>query len=117
MDKNMSTQRVMDNIIGAKTPNFEMLCGTKECRLRCSTRLEKDERANIFSEFYKLNAEGQNSQLFGCMQFSQPKTVILDAQRRRDIAVKYTVLMNTSVVQVCKKAFMSLHGISQSNVS
>ena len=45
------------DIIGAKTPNFDMLCGTKECRLRCSTKLENDERANILSEFYKLNAE------------------------------------------------------------
>ena len=91
------------DIIGTVTPNFDVLCGTKKCRLRCSTKLEKDERAKIVSEFYKLNAEGQNSHLFGCMQFSQPKSAILNAQRHRDIAVKYTVLINSSVAQVSKK--------------
>jgi len=41
---------------------------------------------------------------------------MLNAERHREISVKYTVSIQDSSVTVCKKAFMNLYGITQSKV-
>ena len=49
-------------------------------------------------------------------QCGAPKTVVVSSERHRGVSVRYGVVVGGSRISVCKKAFMSLHVITQSKV-
>ena len=104
-------------LIGEKTAKVDqILCGKSECRLKCSSRVDNNARLKIFSEYYSLSSEAQNAHLFASLQCSAPKTVVVSSERHRGVSVRYGVVVGGSRISVCKKAFMSLHVITQSKV-
>ena len=103
--------------ISAKAPVLdEKLCGKAKCRLNCDDKVDRESRAAIMSQYYSLSAESQTSHLFSSLNVSTPKWSMLNAERHREISVKYTVSVQGSSVTVCKKAFMNLYGVTQSKV-
>ena len=103
--------------ISAKAPVLDdKLCGKAKCRWNCGDKVDKESRAAIMSQYYSLSAESQTAHLFSSLNVSTPKWSMLNAERHREISVKYTVSVQGSSVTVCKKAFMNLYGITQAKV-
>lgn len=92
------------------------LCSLK-CRLKCNDRINRENREQIFSSYYELETtEAQNVYLFSSLTTTTPKCLLVNAKQHREVSVSYTVNVAGQKVQVCKKAFLRLHAISQSKV-
>jgi len=103
--------------ISAKSPVLDdNLCGKSKCRLNCGDKIDKECRAAIMAQYYELASESQTAHLFSSLNVSTPKWSVVNAERHREISVKYTVNVSGASVTVCKKAFMNIYGISQSKV-
>jgi len=87
------------------------------CSLKCNDRINRENREQIFSSYYELETtEAQNVYLFSSLTTTTPKCSLVNAKQHREVSVSYTVNVAGQKVQVCKKAFLRLHAISQSKV-
>lgn len=80
---------------------------------KCSTLLSNDERRCIFKNFWEMGTYNlQNSCIFGCLEVKNKgcSTKPRNCESRRSHTVYYHVKSNSSKVQVCKKAFLNIHG-------
>ena len=87
------------------------------CRRKCSDKVTLEQRTKIFDAFYMLDENGKNVYMFGCMKAKQPKLMVCGAKRHRTVSFWYTVTVDNSDVRVCRRAFMSLHGVTSSKVA
>ena len=87
------------------------------CRCKCADKFSEDERRAIFERFNGLaDHTKQNLYLRGCVKKNDSKRI--RRRPRKDNATKrssYSFRVSTEVktVNVCRNAFLSLHGISE----
>ena len=94
----------------------EMLCHSK-CKFKCTERVDDECRSMVFSSFYDLNSDAQNVHLFACLTLKKPRLVDTEATQHREVAVEYRIKTSAATqIRVCKKAFMTLHRVSQPKV-
>lgn len=99
-----------------KKPNLQVLC-TKKCRLNCS-QIPLDKRKEIFNSYYSLKTEDlKTSFLFGCIEKSLPKRVVVGSERNREFVFKYYINVNEEKMQVCKQALCELLQIGRGKVA
>ena len=86
-------------------------CG---CSLRCCEKLSSTERKRIFESFWATgNFDVQNAYLCGCMKvlpvsrWYSPR----GTQSRRHYLRTFYVKRGSVSVRLCKKAFLSMHGV------
>lgn len=85
------------------------------CKRKYFDIIKKEERETVLKHFWGMgNFNTQNAYLFGCLTVvlkgrnTKPK----DSTSRRTHTVKYTLTAKENMkVQVCKKAFLSIHGL------
>ena len=92
----------------------ETPCG---CALRCFDVWTQDQRKKIFTGFWALGSHDiQNTYLCGCVK-------VLPVQRhyrsnsKRGNTRTYYVNNGERSVRVCKKAFLSIHGVSSGRIT
>lgn len=102
---------------GKGKENLEKVLGADcNCKRQCFTRFTEDERRNIFNAFWEMkNFNLQNSYIFGCLEVKRKNrsTKPKNCDSRRSHTVYYYIMSSSqsSKVQVCKKAFLSIHGL------
>lgn len=103
-------------VIPAKHINEDIICNEK-CRLKCSVKIDQDQRVTIFNDFYKHNVNGKNIILFKSISMSHPKRKRKGAIKHKTASFNYTVTVGGNNVPVCKSAFMSLYQIGRKKIS
>lgn len=91
------------------------------CRMQCCQKMTKEAQKKILQNFNLLEShDAQNSYLSGLISVLPVKRVSKnDNARHYDAVYKYRVLAMEGFakeIPVCKKAFMSIHGISKKKV-
>jgi hypothetical protein len=104
------------NLVPQKVPPLEGTLCPANCRFKCSETVNAEARAAIFNAYYSLSDESKGVYLFGCLKAAPPKMMTNCSDRHRELAVVYTVNVEQQSIRTCKRAFMSLHCISQSKV-
>jgi hypothetical protein len=104
------------NVVEKKVPPLEKSLCTAGCRFKCSQTVNDEAREGIFNAYYSLSNEAKDVYLFSCLKASPPKVTANCSARHREITVMYMINVEQQSRRICKKAFMSLHCISQSKV-
>lgn len=99
----------------AKTVNPGILCN-ENCRYKCSQSITQEERESIFTSFYRLDINAKNCLLFKSIKKKEPKRKKTGALKHKSASYQYSVTSNGRLTTVCKRAFISLFGISMKKV-
>jgi len=105
-----------ETVAAKKTKIDEPLCHNR-CRFKCSDKIDNESRKEIFAAFYSMTAHAQDVYLSGCIKTSAPKLVSSSSESHRKISCVYTISVSGEQTRVCKKAFQSIHVISEAKVS
>ena len=90
--------------------------------MRCFERVDEQSRQLVFDKFWALaDYNIQNAYLFGQVEAKEPSRRYRNwpsvaGQSRRTRTWKYNVLVAGTRVMMCLKAFLSIHGISETRV-
>lgn len=90
------------------------------CRLKCMSRI-KDAASTIFHCFWNIgNFDVHNNYISSCISISPPKCSY-PKRRKKELSSRkntatYSVKMQGEVIQVCKAAYLSVHGLQKSRV-
>lgn len=86
------------------------------CPKKCYDRIQKEDREKVFEAFWKYgDYDLQNSYLHGRIKICAIKRRYTKKdESRRNNTVFYTVLNESLEVNVCKKAFLNIHGLQKS---
>ena len=102
--------------VAAKKPKIdEPLCHNR-CRFKCSDKIDNESRNEIFAAFYSMTAHAQDAYLSRCIKISAQKLVSSSSESHREISCIHTVSVSGKQTRVCKKAFQSIHVISEAKV-
>ena len=84
------------------------------CTLKCFEKIPEEQRKRLFTGFWDSgNFDVQNSYLCGCVRVMKKKRSYSKLPTsRRQYTRMYYVKNGAISEQVCKKAFLSIHGIS-----
>lgn len=87
-----------------------------KCPKKCYEKVLNEDREKIFNEFWNYgNYDLQNSYLHGRIKISGVKRRYTKKdESRRNNTVSYTILKNSVEINVCKKAFLNIHGVQKS---
>lgn len=101
-----------------KTVEARKLGPPCSCEQNCRQKLNNTEE-HIFNQFWKLGSyDLQNSYLFGCIHLGKKKRAYKKKtkrqQSRRTFTACYVVEIDGAHVKICKREFMSLHGLQNS---
>lgn len=91
-----------------------------KCRAKCMEKFSPDKRGEIIKKLY--NARPKNEKdvyLVGLIELHEVARhrPINDNSKNTDYSYSYFALKNKTRVKVCRQAFISLHGISNSAMS
>ena len=92
----------------------------EDCRCKCNTKFTAEELTQLFESFNaQPSHEAQNLYLRGCVSVA-PSTSIRRRPRNEDAkeraSYSYSVTLSTRTFNVCKAAFLSIHGIKESRL-
>ncbi|XP_042884054.1 uncharacterized protein LOC122260721 [Penaeus japonicus] len=89
-------------------------CG---CPKRCFEKLGEDTVKLIFDEYWKMgDHNAQSAYLFKMVLSKEVKVPSVGPDSRRKKTYEYGVLINNKRNLLCKKAFLSIHSISETRV-
>ena len=86
------------------------------CRKKCSGKFDSEERLKIFKAFYSSDENNKNIYLFHSIKPQQPKFQRLLALTHRTLSFEYYVTVGGRRINICKKAFLALHRITNSKI-
>ncbi|XP_037779592.1 uncharacterized protein LOC119576110 [Penaeus monodon] len=87
------------------------------CKNKCFTVVSDDNRNAIFNGYYSLNSyDEQNAYLYGLIRRHDIQRKRKPVSERRTCSYKYYVRIKGKELQVCKKAFANIHGISDKKI-
>jgi len=87
----------------------ERILRNEECLCGCVEKLSNEEKRAIFDGFNNLgNHQTQNTYLRGCVQL----TGAINGRRK----FRYQIQCQNRVIALCKKVFLSIHGIPASRL-
>ena len=86
-------------------------CG---CALKCFDKISEDQRKRLFAGFWDSgNFDVQNAYLCGCVRVMKTKRKYMKAPTSRRKYTRMYFVKNSAISEeVCKAAFLSIHGIS-----
>lgn len=90
-----------------------------KCRLKCFSLFDEDDQVNILSRFNNLSSKDEQDILLQSLIEKHDKKAHRPRQdnpKSRQCSFKYFVLKQGSKINVCKQAYISLHGISAGRV-
>ena len=88
-----------------------------KCLFNCSARVNIAERKRIFKDFYKLSSHSeQNKYLFGLISRTPPTRKRSKDNPRINTFLYFVLLTTGDSIQVCKKTFQTVHGITMRRV-
>lgn len=87
------------------------------CRRKCMTKIG-EAASKIFHGFWDIgNFDAQNNYIFSCISTAPPKRSYPKKRKKeqssRKITATYSVKVQGEVIQVCKAAFLSVHGLQK----
>lgn len=103
--------------VTGKTYNKREIGEDCKCPKNCYVRLCEGDKDIVFNEFWKYgNYDLQNLYWHGRIKTSKVKHRYTKSgdESRRNNTMSYTILKNTEEVNVCKKAFINIHGLQKS---
>lgn len=86
------------------------------CKKQCFDKIDEEARNSVFEEFNAIgNYNTQNAYLFGLIdvQKTARKTKRSGSPSRRTFTAIYHIVVDVEKVEVCKKAFLSIHGLQK----
>ena len=88
------------------------------CPRRCFEKVGDDNVKQLFSDFYALgDYNAQSHYIHKCVKAMPVKRVrVKDSESRRKSTRIHTVSVGNKSITVCKQAFVSIHGITESRV-
>ena len=87
------------------------------CKNKCCEKLGSDAIEKLFSEYYKLDYNGQSHYIHKHISSIPVKRVrVKDKESRRKFTYEYSVTVKGKCVSVCSTAFLSVHGINKGRV-
>ncbi|KAG7175562.1 hypothetical protein Hamer_G025513 [Homarus americanus] len=87
------------------------------CKNKCFTAVSDDNRNAIFNGYYSLNSyDEQNAYLYGLIRRHDIQRKRKPVSERRTCSYKYYIRIKGKEIQVCKKAFANIHGISDKKI-
>jgi len=87
------------------------------CKNKCFHAVSDDNRSAIFNGFYSLKSyDEQNAYLYGLIRRHDIQRKRKPVSERRTCSYKYYVRIKGKEIQVCKKAFANIHGISDKKI-
>ncbi|KAK8401138.1 hypothetical protein O3P69_002712 [Scylla paramamosain] len=87
------------------------------CKNKCFTAVNDENRNAIFNGYYSLNSyDEQNAYLYGLIRRHDIQRKRKPVSERRTCSYKYYVRIKGKEIQVCKKAFANIHGISDKKI-
>ena len=107
-------------LIPFQVPEKEMNEAPCGCKSKCIDKLTHEEKKKIFNGFWKLSSfDVQNAYLCGAVKSVAIKRRYTSKgeNSRRKFSRLYYVHNGSLSVQVCKTAFLQLHGISSGRLS
>lgn len=117
--KNRNSARAYKNYKGEE--KLEKHIGQDcKCRKKCFEVVPQEVRENLFLNYFNLQHHDlQNSYVSGCINVQNVKRRYVDdaVQSRRQSSCVYSVMHDQREVQICKKAFQSIHALSNGRVS
>ncbi|KAK3930899.1 Phosphate import ATP-binding protein PstB 2 [Frankliniella fusca] len=92
----------------------------EKCRLKCSSKLNEDDRKIVFSEYWgQKDFNRRVSYIIGHV-FEKPtkfpRKTMENSQRQRTCTLKYELDIHNSRIEVCKKCFLATLGENDSFV-
>lgn len=106
-EKGESYMSQKGTLVPAKCVSEGNLCREK-CRLKCSEKLNIEQRKSILKDFYKLDVNGKNALLFKTISKTKPRRKRKGAKKHKAASYKYNVTFKGEQMQVCKQAVSSL---------
>ena len=103
--------------VAAKKPKIDGPLCRDQRRFKCSDKIDNESRNQIFAAFCTMTAHSQDVYLSRCIKTSAPKLVSSSSESDREISCVYTISVSDEQTCVCKKAFQSIHVISEAKVS
>ncbi|XP_064079025.1 uncharacterized protein LOC135196261 [Macrobrachium nipponense] len=87
------------------------------CKNKCYNQVSDENRNMIFRGYYSLNSyDEQNAYLYGLIRRHDIQRKRQPVSERRTCSYKYYVRIKGKEIQVCKKAFANIHGISDKKI-
>lgn len=87
------------------------------CKNKCFLAVSDENRNAIFNGYYSLNSyDEQNAYLYGLIRRHDIQRKRKPVSERRTCSYKYYIRIKGKEIQVCKKAFANIHGISDKKI-
>lgn len=98
-----------------KTIKEGAVCHLK-CRMKCSSKFDRDERQSILKDFYKLDVNSKNALLFSAIVSKPVARRRTNAKKQKSATFKYFITHKGVTKEVCKLGLCGLYQISRKKV-